>query len=59
MTAEAEAGGRRPQVRGRGGEMQEEPSSGALVRRLSRQDLDLGLPPLDLGVQFGCSKPPA
>ena len=59
MTAEAEAGGRRPQVRGSGGEMLEEPSSGALGRRLSRQDLDLGLPPLDLGVRFGCCKPPA
>lgn len=61
MTAEAEAGGRRPQVPGApsGGEMQEEPSFRALGRRLFRQDLDLGLPPLDLGVRFGCCKPPA
>ena len=58
MDAEAEAGARRPQAPS-GGETQEEPSSGACGRRLSRQDLDLGLPPLDLGVPFGCCKPPA
>ena len=58
MAAEAEAGARRPQAPS-GGETQEEPSSGACGRRLSRQDLDLGLPLLHLGVPFGCCKPPA
>ena len=62
MTAEAEAGGgaTSPGVPGapRGGETQEEPSFRASGRSLSRQDPDLGLLPLDLGVRFGCCKPP-